>query len=80
MKEVFGKVTNFKSTNSKLPEDTRREFISLYTKIYGTPIVTNKEFMFWVVKGYIVEAKRCPINEAKVATYTAREKAKREST
>jgi hypothetical protein len=60
--KVFWKVTKFKSTNNKLHEDTRMELISLYTKIYETPIVTNNKFMSWVVKGYIAKVKGWPIN------------------
>lgn len=44
-----------------------------------TPIVTNNEFMSWVVKGYIAKAKGWPINWAKATAYIAREKAWRES-
>jgi hypothetical protein len=57
-----------------LHEDTRRELISLYTKIYGTPIVTNDEFLSWVVKGYIAKAKGWPINWAKAIAHIVRKK------
>lgn len=80
LEEVLWKVTKFKSTNNKLHKDTRRKLISLYAKIYETPIVTNNKFMSWVVKGYITKAKGWPINWAKVVAYITREKARKEST
>jgi hypothetical protein len=62
LEEVFEKVTKFRTTNNKLHPKMKKKFISLYTKIYGTPHATNNEFMSWVVKGYIVGVKGHNIN------------------
>jgi hypothetical protein len=62
LKEVFKKVTKFKTTNNKLHLEIRKKHINLYTKIYGTPHVTNNEFMSWAMKGYIARVKGHNIN------------------
>ena len=77
LEEVWGKVSSYRTTNTKLHPDTRRELISLYGKIYETQDVTNNEFMLWIVKGFILECKGEAIDWATAATSTAREKADR---
>lgn len=77
IEEVWGKVSSFKTTNTKLHPDTRRELIELYAKIYGTTTVTNNEWSGWVVKGYICESKNKKVDWATAAASTAKEKADR---
>jgi hypothetical protein len=77
LEEVWGKVSAYRTTNTKLHPDTRRELITLYGKIYGTEDVTNNEFMLWVVKGFILECKDEDVDWATAAASTAREKADR---
>ena len=77
LEEVWGKVSSYRTTNTKLHPETRRELISLYAKIYGTEDVTNNEFMLWVVKGFILECKGEVVDWASAAASTAREKADR---
>jgi hypothetical protein len=55
VEEVWGKCNLFKTTNTMLNPDSRRELLLLYTKIYGKGDVTNNKFMTWVVKGFIAE-------------------------
>jgi hypothetical protein len=62
LEEVFKKVTKFKTTNNKLHLEMKKKLINLYIKIYGTPHVTNNEFMSWVMKGYIARVKGHNIN------------------
>jgi hypothetical protein len=77
LEEVWGKVSSYRTTNTSLHPDTRRELISLYAKIYGTEDVTNNEFMLWVVKGFILECKGEMVDWATAAASTAKEKADR---
>lgn len=77
LEEVWGKVTTYRTTNTKLHPETRRELIALYSKIYGTEDVTNNEFMMWVVRGFILECKGDAVDWATAAASTAREKADR---
>ena len=53
--EIWGKCVTYKTTNTTLKLETRKELLELYSKIYGKTEVTNKEIMTWVVKGYIAE-------------------------
>jgi uncharacterized FlaG/YvyC family protein len=62
LQEVFKKVTKFRTTNNKLHLEMKKKLINLYVKIYGTPHVTNNEFMSWVVKGYIARVEGHNIN------------------
>jgi hypothetical protein len=55
IEEIWGKCVAFKTTNTTLNPEIRKELLQLYFKIYGKMEVTNKEFMTWVVKGYIAE-------------------------
>ena len=77
LEEVWGKVSSYRTTNTRLHPETRRELINLYAKIYGTEDVTNNEFMLWVVKGFILECKGEVVDWATAAASTAREKADR---
>jgi hypothetical protein len=60
--EVFGKVAKFKTTNTHLHVDTKKELLHLCSQIYGTSIIMNNKFMSWVVKGYITESKGWDVN------------------
>ena len=55
IEDIWGKCVAFKTMNTTLKPETRKELLQLYSKIYGKTEVTNKEFMAWVVKGYIAE-------------------------
>jgi hypothetical protein len=37
-------------------------FVKLPWKIYGSTIITNNEFMMWLVKGYTAKLKGHPVN------------------
>jgi hypothetical protein len=63
IEEVFGKVSKYKTTNTKLHQDTKKDF-HLCSQIYGTSIVTNNEIMSWVVTGYITQCKSIDVNWA----------------
>jgi hypothetical protein len=54
IEEVFGKVAKCKTTNIHLHVDTKKKLFHLCSQIYGMSIITNKKFMSWVIKGYIV--------------------------
>ena len=71
IEEVWRKCTTYKTTNSALPPERRRELVELYAKIYGKTEVTNNEFMVWVVKGNIVEQMGLKIDWASVASSTS---------
>ena len=62
IENIFGKDLKFKTTNSNLPTETKKELVALYRKIYGKSDVVNNEFMDWLVKGYIAEKKDFPVN------------------
>ena len=55
IEEIWGKCIAFKTTNTTLKSETRKELLQLYSKIYGKTEVMKKEFMAWIVKGYIAE-------------------------
>ncbi len=56
--EVFGpNYSNFKTTNPYLHVDMKKILVKLYWQIYGSVVITNNEFMLWLVKGYIAELK-----------------------
>ena len=48
IEEIWGKCVAFKTTNTTLKLETRKELLQLYSKIYGKMEVTKKEFMAWV--------------------------------
>lgn len=73
IEEVFGKVSKYKTTNTKLHQDTKKN-LRLCSQIYGTSTITNNEIMSWVVKGYIGQRKSIYVNWEKEATSTAKEK------
>lgn len=77
LEEVWGKISTYRTTNTKLHPETRKELVTLYGKIYGTEDVTNNEFMLWVVKGFVLEYKGEDVDWATAAASTAREKADR---
>jgi hypothetical protein len=53
IKDVFGKVSKFKTTSTKPHEVAKKILLQLCSQFYCTPIVTNNEFISWVVKGYM---------------------------
>lgn len=71
LEKMFGKDLKFKSTNSNLTTETKRELVALYRKIYGKSNVPNNEFMDWMVKGFIAEKKEIPVNWCVAAASTA---------
>ena len=71
IEEIWGKCIAFKTTNTTLKPETRKELLQLYFKIYGKMEVTNKEFMAWVVKGYIAEQMGFEVDWASTAASTA---------
>ena len=71
IEKLFGKELKFKTTNSSLTTDTKKELVALYRKIYGKSDVTNNEFMDWVVKGFIAEKNNFPVNWCVAAASTA---------
>ncbi len=77
IEEVFGKLAKFKTTNTQLHVDTKKDLLELYCKIYGTSIITNNEIMSWVVKGYIAQAKDYNGNWARTVASTTKKKAHR---
>ena len=77
IEDLFGKCTKFRTTNTVLNPDARKDLMDLYFKIYGSTSVTNNEFAGWLVKGYIANLKRRKVNWALAASTTASEKADR---
>ena len=71
IEEVWGKCTTYKTTNSALPPERRRELIELYAKIYGKTEVTNNKFMAWVVKGNIAKQMGLKVDWASAASSTS---------
>jgi hypothetical protein len=71
IEEIWGKCVAFKTTNTTLKLETRKELLQLYFKTYGKMEVTNKEFMTWVVKGYIAEQMGFEVDWASAAASTA---------
>jgi hypothetical protein len=71
IEEIWSKCVAFKTTNTTLKPETRKELLQLYFKIYGKMEVTNKEFMTWVVKGYIAEQMGFEVDWASAAASTA---------
>jgi hypothetical protein len=59
---------NFKTTNS--PRNKER-FNEALWQVYGIDQITNKEFMIWFLKGFIVCEKGHIVNCVKVATLIA---------
>jgi hypothetical protein len=51
--KFFGNVRTFKSNNPFLTREARKEIETLYWKINGTSHITNNEFMYWFVRGWI---------------------------
>ena len=74
---LFGKCTKFRTTNTVLNPDARKDLMELYSKIYGSQSVTNNEFARWLVKGYIANLNKKKVNWALAASTTASEKADR---
>jgi len=74
--EVFeSDYSSLKTINPYLHVDTKKALVKLYWKIYGLIIITNNEFMLWLVKGYIAQLKGNLMKWA-IATITiAKEKA-----
>ena len=59
---LFGKCTKFRTTNTVLNPDARKDLMELYSKIYGSQSVTNNEFAGWLVKGYIANLNKKKVN------------------
>jgi hypothetical protein len=70
IEEIWGKCTGFRLTSTTLKPETRKELLDMYCKIYGKREVTNKEFMAWMVKGYIAEQIGHSIDWASTAAAT----------
>jgi hypothetical protein len=63
--EVFGiDCSDFKIINFYLHTDTKKALVKFHWQIYGLAIITNNEFMMWLVKGYITKLKGHPLNWA----------------
>ncbi len=76
---VFGAdCSSFKSINPYLHIDTKRMLVKFHWQIYGLAVITNNEFMMWLVKGYITKLKGHFVNWALVVASTPREKAHRQ--
>jgi hypothetical protein len=73
IEEVFRKVSKYKTTNTKLHQDTKKN-LRLCSQIYGISIIINNEIMSWVVKGYIAQCKSIDVNWEKAAASIAKEK------
>jgi hypothetical protein len=73
----FGNVKTFKTTNTLLPSNARKEMETFYWKINGTGHITNNELIVLFVKGWIVKLNGHPINCAKDVVATTKEKARR---
>jgi hypothetical protein len=58
--------------------NTKKALVKLYWKIYGSTIITNNEFMLWLVKGYIAQLKGNFMKWAMATLTTAKEKAHRQ--
>jgi hypothetical protein len=71
IEEIWGKCTGFRVTSTTLKPETWRELLDLYYKKYGKREVTNKEFMAWMVKGYIAEQMGHSVDWASAATATS---------
>jgi hypothetical protein len=46
IEEVFGKVSKYKTTNTKLHQDTKKD-LRLCNQIYGTSTIIKNEIMSW---------------------------------
>jgi hypothetical protein len=77
IEEVFGKVVKFKTMNTQLHANTKKELLELCCKIYGTSTITNIKFMLKVVKGYIAQIEGYYVNWVKVVASVAKKKAHR---
>ena len=70
IEEIWGKYVAYKTTNTTLKPETKKELLELYSKIYGKTEVTNKDLMTWVVKGYIAEQMKFEVDWASAAAST----------
>jgi hypothetical protein len=71
VEEIWGKYLAFKTTNTTLSLEMRKDLLHLYSKIYGKVEVTNNEFVAWVVKGYIAEQMGLFVDWASTAASTS---------
>jgi hypothetical protein len=61
--KVFGPdCSSFKTTNLYLHVDMKIILVKLYWQIYGLVVISNNEFMLWLVKRYIIELKGHHVN------------------
>jgi hypothetical protein len=73
---VFGAdCSSFKSINLYLHINTKRMLVKFHWQIYGLAVITNNEFMMWLVKGYITKLKGHFVNWALIVPSTIKEKA-----
>ena len=72
IEEIFGKESEFRTTNIQLHPKTWRELIDLYKKIYGMQDITNNEFIQWKVKGCIAELSSEHVNWVETIATIAR--------
>jgi hypothetical protein len=70
--------SSFKTTNLYLHIDTKRVLVKLHWQIYGLAIITNNEFMMWLVKGYIAKLRGHLVNWALIIASMPREQARRQ--
>ncbi len=76
---VFGAdCSSFKSINLYLHINTKRMLVKFHWQIYGLAVITNNEFMMWLVKGYITELKGHFVNWALIVPSTIKEKARKQ--
>jgi len=75
---LFGgsKKFNIKAHDLKLEDRITME--EIYYKLFGTSIITNNDMPTWIMHGYIAHTKCHPINWAKAAESTSKEKANRD--
>ncbi len=52
--------------------------VKFHWQIYGLAVITNNEFMMWLVKGYITELKGHFVNWALIVPSTIKEKARKQ--
>ncbi len=74
IEEVFCKVVKFKTTNTRLHANTKKDLLHLCSHIYDMSNVTNNELMSWAMKGYIAQMKGCDVNWARIVTSIVKKK------
>lgn len=59
--KVFGCAKTFRAKNDNLDPTTSLDLTKLYWQCCGTDHVTNSEYQFWFVKGYLAQEKRVEV-------------------